>query len=168
MVARYYPAVVDRSASGFGISFPDLPGCVSAGASVEEAVERGHEALRAHIELMLEHGEAVPEPGSLEAIADEGPGEVVLKTLVRVDLPGRAVQLSITMDEALVVVVEPRWPASGADRSGFLARAARRLLRGRAPPEPCRRAGERPWARTRIRPGGERGPRKARWPISRR
>ena len=129
MVARYYPAVVDRSASGFGISFPDLPGCVSAGASVEEAVERGHEALRAHIELMLEYGEAVPEPSPTEAIGDEGAGEVVLKTLVRVDLPGRAVRLSITMDEALVNAVDRAAASQGFTRSGFLAEAARRLLR---------------------------------------
>jgi predicted RNase H-like HicB family nuclease len=132
MVARYYPAVVDRSLSGFGISFPDLPGCVSAGATVEEAIERAYEALGAHIELMLEHDEPIPEPSGLDLIEDDGQGEVVLKTLVRVDLPGRAVRLSITMDEALVHAVDRAAASQGFTRSGFLAEAARRLLREQA------------------------------------
>jgi predicted RNase H-like HicB family nuclease len=129
MVARYYPAVVDRSASGFGITFPDFPGCVSAGVTLQETIERGHEALAAHVELTIEHDEPIPEPSSLDRIEDDGEGEVVLKTLVRVDLPGRTVRLSITMDEALANAVDRAAAAEGFTRSGFLAEAARRLLR---------------------------------------
>ena len=129
MVARYYPAVVDRSASGFGITFPDFPGCVSAGSTLQETIERGHDALAARVELTIEHDEPIPEPSSLDRIEDDGEGEVVLKTLVRVDLPGRTVRLSITMDEALANAVDRAAAAEGFTRSGFLAEAARRLLR---------------------------------------
>ena len=42
----YYPALVDKDEdSDFGVSFPDFPGCVSAGESVEEAVLGAQEAL---------------------------------------------------------------------------------------------------------------------------
>jgi predicted RNase H-like HicB family nuclease len=131
MAGRYFPAVVERGATNYGITFPDFPGCVSVGDSIEHAIERGHEALAAHIELMLEDGDPIPEPSPLDAPLPEWleVGEVVLRTLVRVDLPGRAVRLSITMDEALARAVDRGAAAAGFTRSGFLAEAARRFLR---------------------------------------
>ena len=124
MAVRYFPAVVERGATNYGITFPDFPGCVSVGDSIEHAIERGHEALAAHLELMLEDGDPIPEPSPIDAPLPgwlEGVGEVALRTLVRVELPGRAVRLSITMDEALAAA------AQGFTRSGFLAEAARRM-----------------------------------------
>jgi predicted RNase H-like HicB family nuclease len=44
MAARYFPAVVERGATNYGITFPDFPGCVSVGDSIQHAIERGHEA----------------------------------------------------------------------------------------------------------------------------
>ena len=145
MVVGYYPAVVDRSAGGFGITFPDFPGCVSAGSTLDETIERGHNALAAHVELTIEHDEPVPEPSPIDDIDEDGDGEVVLKTLVRVDLPGRTVRLSITMDEALAKAVDRTAAAEGFTRSGFLAEAARRLLREQvvAQAEPTAVAGAR-------------------------
>lgn len=135
MAARYFPAVVECGASNYGVTFPDFPGCVSVGDSIEHAIERGHEALAAHIELMLEDGDPIPEPSPIDApLPDwlDGVGEVALRSLVRVDLPGRAVRLSITMDEALAGAVDRAAAEQGFTRSGFLAEAARRMLRERA------------------------------------
>jgi predicted RNase H-like HicB family nuclease len=132
MVARQYPAVIDRSVAGFGITFPDFPGCVSAGSTLEETIERGHRALAAHVELTIEDDEPVPEPSPLDEIVADPDEEVVLKTLIRVDLPGRTVRLSITMDEALATAADRTAAAEGFARSGFLAEAARRLLREQA------------------------------------
>jgi predicted RNase H-like HicB family nuclease len=142
MATRYFPAVIERGATSYGITFPDFPGCVSVGDSIEHALERGHEALAAHIELMLEDGDPIPEPSPIDApLPDwlEGVGEVALRTLVRVELPGRAVRLSITMDEALAGAVDRAAAEQGFTRSGFLAEAARRMLRERVEPsEPGR------------------------------
>ena len=44
---------------------PDLPGCVSAGDSVEDALEMAKEAIEFHLVGMLTDGEAVPAPGSV-------------------------------------------------------------------------------------------------------
>jgi len=43
---------------------PDLPGCVAAGDSRQEAEQLIAEAIGAHIESLREHGEPVPEPSS--------------------------------------------------------------------------------------------------------
>ena len=56
---------------GFGISFPDFPGCVSTGDTIDEALRRGASALAFHIEGMLQDGEAIPAPRSLQAIAED-------------------------------------------------------------------------------------------------
>ncbi len=58
---------------GFGVSFPDFPGCVSMGGTVDDAVRPGSEALAFHVEGMAADGEPIPQPRSIEAIkADLG------------------------------------------------------------------------------------------------
>jgi len=68
MPAIYYPAVIDRSASGFGVSFPDFPGCVANGDSASEAAVRAELALAFHIDAMAKDGDAIPEPSDLANI----------------------------------------------------------------------------------------------------
>ena len=69
---RHYIGIVHKDpTSDFGVSFPDFPGCVSAGETLAEAAALAREALLAHIELMMEVGEPIPEPMTLEtALAD--------------------------------------------------------------------------------------------------
>ena len=59
---RYIALVHGDDEPGFGVSFPDFPGCVSDGDTVEEAIRRGREALTFHIENMAEDGEEIPAP----------------------------------------------------------------------------------------------------------
>lgn len=54
--------------SDYGVDFPDFPGCITAGATPDEAKEMAVEALCFHIEGMLRHGEDIPEPTPLELI----------------------------------------------------------------------------------------------------
>ncbi len=54
--------------SDYGVSFPDFPGCVTAGSTLEEARKMAQEALTAHIQLMIEDGDKIPEPSSLDRI----------------------------------------------------------------------------------------------------
>ena len=67
-----YLAVIDRAGPGnFGVWFPDLPGCTSAGDSVDQALAMGTEALALHVDLMREHGEPVPGPSSFEKLEND-------------------------------------------------------------------------------------------------
>ena len=60
---RPYIALIHKDAkSDYGVSFPDLPGCVTAGATLEEARAMASEALALHLEGMAEDGDAIPEP----------------------------------------------------------------------------------------------------------
>jgi len=66
-----YIAIVHKDEnSDFGVSFPDFPGCITAGRTVEEAQTLAVEALALHIAGMAEDGEALPEPSTLDQIAN--------------------------------------------------------------------------------------------------
>ena len=64
-----YVAFVHRDdRPGFGISFPDFPGCVSDGDTIDETIGRGATALAFHIDGMIQDGEEIPEPRSLQDV----------------------------------------------------------------------------------------------------
>ena len=61
-------ALIHKEArSNYGVSFPDFPGCITAGSTLDEARANAAEALAFHIEGMIEDGEALPVPSALEA-----------------------------------------------------------------------------------------------------
>ncbi len=54
----------DEDGGGFLITWPDLPGCMSDGETVEEAIESGRDAFLAWMQVYVEDGREIPEPGS--------------------------------------------------------------------------------------------------------
>jgi len=64
-----YLALIHKEAdSDFGVSFPDFPGCITAGNTLEEAKVMAAESLRGHIAAMRAAGLPIPEPSTLGAI----------------------------------------------------------------------------------------------------
>jgi predicted RNase H-like HicB family nuclease len=118
--------------SCFGISFPDFPGCISAGDTLQEVLVSGSEALGAHIRWMERDGDAIPSPSDLDAVmADpdfaDGIPVVITPSLQR---KGKAVRLNVTLDEYLVEDIDAHAKRLGVTRSSFLAEAARAALQG--------------------------------------
>ena len=58
--------VEDRDEGGFVASYPDLPGCITCGETVEAAVANAQDAKRAWLEAALEDGITIQEPDDLE------------------------------------------------------------------------------------------------------
>ena len=67
-MANYIAVVHKEDKSDFGVSFPDFPGCVTAGRDIDEAKDMAHDALALHIQGLLEDGEGLPAPSRLEEI----------------------------------------------------------------------------------------------------
>lgn len=63
-----YIAFVHSDDAGYGISFPDFPGCISVGTTKEDAISHGAEALALHIEGLVEDGLPIPCPRSANDI----------------------------------------------------------------------------------------------------
>ncbi len=66
--AGYIALVHKDEGTSYGVSFPDVPGCVSAGDTLEEAIANAAEALAGHFALMRVDGDAIPEPRSFEQL----------------------------------------------------------------------------------------------------
>src|SRR5581483_2520464 len=100
----YYIALIHKEPkSDFGVSFPDFPGCVTAGSTLDEAFDMGVEALAGHIETMAEAGEAIPSPSSMEEVMSDPENRDGVAVLVPApELSDRAMRLSVTLPESLV------------------------------------------------------------------
>jgi predicted RNase H-like HicB family nuclease len=129
---RRYIALLDRDKTGYGVAFPNFPGCTSAGDTLTEAIDQAAQALRMHVEGMIEDGETIPEPRSAEELRQsEGwwdfAGAIV--ALVPLLPPNIGVErLNISLDRALVHEIDRAAKALGMSRSAFLAAGAERLL----------------------------------------
>lgn len=128
---RYYIALIHKDPeSDFGVSFPDFPGCVSAGATLQEAVSEAREALEGHVGLMADEGQAIPEPSDMDVIMadpDNRDGTPALVPLSPV-VSRKAVRVNITLPEPELVSIDQFAEAHGLTRSGFLLTAAKRAM----------------------------------------
>jgi predicted RNase H-like HicB family nuclease len=131
MSMLYFPAIIERPGSEYCVFFPDLDGCTSAGDTVQEAALNAVEALRGHIALMLADGEPIPEPRSPDAVRTDPDVHEVTRVLIPVELPRKAVRVNITIEQSLLGRIARAAAAAGFTRSGFLAEAARRMIRER-------------------------------------
>ncbi|MYE31402.1 MAG: type II toxin-antitoxin system HicB family antitoxin [Chloroflexi bacterium] len=64
-----YVVVIEKTENGFGAYVPDLPGCVAAGDTREEAEALIREAVGHHVEMLRENGDPVPEPRATASLA---------------------------------------------------------------------------------------------------
>ena len=129
---RQYIALIHKDAdSDFGVSFPDVPGCVTAGATLDEARDMAEEALAFHIGGLEQDGEDLPEPSSLEAVMSDSENHDGVAILVRApERPIKSVRINITLPADVLNDVGRYAEAHGLTRSGFLARAAKREMAG--------------------------------------
>jgi len=137
MALRFYRAIAyqapgDGPADGWDVVFPDLPGCVSQGDSVEDALHNAVEGLALHIEGMVAEGLDLPASSALSAPLPEWLPETEMAdpvpVLLQVEVPGKSTRINITMDVALVDRLDAAARRDGTTRSGYLAQAVREKL----------------------------------------
>ncbi len=109
----------------YGVTVPDLPGCVSAGDTLEQALANAGEAILGHLEVMIEDGNPVPEPNSM--VPSLGPGQMigaVKVNLAELEALRETVRLNISMARRTLERIDEAAKLAGTTRSGFLAMAA--------------------------------------------
>ena len=128
-----YVSCIHRDEAGFGVSFPDFPGCLSVGATIDDAVRLGSEALAFHVEGLVDSGEVIPPPRSIDAIkaapelADwRRDADLVLIPLL-LDR-GSSRRVNISLDRGLLEAIDDEARQRRMTRSAFLATAARREI----------------------------------------
>ena len=126
-----YIAVVHKDEkTDFGVSFPDFPGCISAGKNIDEAKDMAQEALSLHIRGMIEDGEPLPESSKLEEImADSDFADSVAYLIVTIpDTKSRTVRVNITLPETTLRQIDVAAKKHGMSRSSFIVHAAKNAI----------------------------------------
>lgn len=126
---NYIGLIHKEDASDFGVSFPDFPGVITAGTTLDDARAMAEEALSFHIEGLIEDGETLPAPSSLEEIMTDPAHKdaVAILVTVRANAP-KAVRVNVTLPEDTLKKIDQYAEAHGYTRSGFLTLAAKRAM----------------------------------------
>lgn len=129
-MANYIALVHKEPNSEYGVSFPDFPGCVTAGSTVDEAKDLAQEALALHVAGMLADNEAIPTPSRLEDILanPENVGVVAILVVGAPESLPKSVRVNITIPENTLRQIDVAARKQGLSRSSFLVRAARLVL----------------------------------------
>ncbi|HQT84966.1 MULTISPECIES: type II toxin-antitoxin system HicB family antitoxin [Acidiphilium] len=124
-MTTYIALLRKDDASDFGVDFPDFPGCVTAGATLDEARRLAAEALALHVDGLVEDGDSLPTPSSLDVImADPDNADAVVFLVDVPASPVRSMRINVTLPNDLVEAID----RVTRNRSRFLAEAARDKL----------------------------------------
>ncbi|MBN2715884.1 MAG: type II toxin-antitoxin system HicB family antitoxin [Deltaproteobacteria bacterium] len=129
-MTSYIAILHKESNSDFGVSFPDFPGCITAGESIDEAKDMAKEALGLHINGMIEDNEPLPVPMKLETIMQSTEFAGAAAYLV-VDVPDekpRCVRVNITIPELTLKEIDTAAKKHGMSRSSFMVQAAQSAI----------------------------------------
>lgn len=113
--------------SDYGVIVPDLPGCFSAGGSLDEAIEQAREAIECHLEGLLMDGQPIPQVHRIEVHQvnpDYADGVWAVVEIDLAKLSSKAKRINISLPERLLTIIDQAAAREGESRSGLLARAA--------------------------------------------
>lgn len=123
-----YPVVVHKDPeSDYGVTVPDLPGCFSAGETLDEALLQVIEAIECHLEGLLLAGEPVPTPEMVDEHQSNPDYSGGIWAFVTVDitrLSGKTRRVNITLPERVLSLMDKYANEHGETRSGFITQAA--------------------------------------------
>jgi len=117
--------------TAWGVSVPDLPGCFSAGDTMDEAMENARQAIDQHVEIMIEDGIDIPVARPL-AVHQADP-EYAGWVWAIVDVPvekylGPAEKINITVPRLVLARIDEYAKSHGMSRSSFLVEAAKSVM----------------------------------------
>src|SRR5271154_1124295 len=110
--------------SDFGVSFPDFPGCITAGRTLEEARELAVEALTLHMAGVIEGGEGIPEPSTLDELVRDSAMKDAVAFLVSAEAPEKTVRVNITARESQIEAIDKLARKAGMTRSAYMVQSS--------------------------------------------
>jgi predicted RNase H-like HicB family nuclease len=136
-MASYIAIIHKDKSSDYGVSFPDFPGCISAGSTLDEARAMGQEALEAYTDFLQEEGHGLPPPMSLEDAIKATYQEGIFATMV-ITLEGgksKMERVNISVPSRDLAKIDRYAKSHGLTRSAFLIQAAQKVIQ-RGDPHP--------------------------------
>lgn len=128
---RFLIALHTDDGQRYGVIVPDLPGCFSAGDTLDEAMEMAREAIDLHTETMAQDGVDLPVPRGMAA--HQADPDLAGAVWAYVDVPveryfGPAEKINITVPARVLARIDAYARQHGESRSGFLVRAAQAAM----------------------------------------
>jgi len=124
----YIALLRKEEGSSYGVDFPDFPGCVTGGETIDVAYREAPEALQFHVKGVLEDGEEIPDPSSLEEIMADPENEGAVPFPVQI--PGQKTRrVDITIQEDILKEIDRYARKHRMSRSAFLASAALQVMK---------------------------------------
>ncbi len=124
----YIALLRKEEGSSYGVDFPDFPGCITGGESLDVAYKEAPEALQFHVKGMLEDEEEIPEPTSLEDIMADADNEDAVPFLVQLS-EAKTKRVNITISEVILRDIDAYARKHSMSRSAFLANAALQVMK---------------------------------------
>ncbi len=128
---RFALALHSDDGRHYGVTVPDLPGCFSAGDSIDEAIEQAAEAIDGHCELLAEDGKELAAPKSLaehQANPDLAGAVWAFVEVATERYFGPAQKINITVPASTLRRIDDYARRHHLSRSGFLVEAANRVI----------------------------------------
>ena len=121
-----YPIVIEPGdeTSAFGVIVPDLPGCFSAGDTLDEAMAGAEEAAAVWIDATLDAGGAIPAPTDLDVIRQDprfAGWTIGVVTLDPALLDDTVERVNITLPRRVLKRLDAQARTAGESRSGYIA-----------------------------------------------
>jgi len=125
----YYPIAIEpgNDNHAFGVVVPDLPGCFSAGDTLDEAMENAKEAVALWIETAIDNDRPIPKPSTIATLRTDPEYAGWVWALVEVDpalIDDKAERVNITVPRRILSRIDRYASSHGETRSGLLVRAA--------------------------------------------
>ncbi len=124
-----YPIAIEAGDAdhAYGVVVPDLPGCFSAGDTLDEAVDNAKVAIELWLETVLDDGGNIPEPRSIEENRTNREYDGWIWAVVSVDLAelsDKVERVNITLPARVLRRIDRAAKQAGESRSGYIARRA--------------------------------------------
>ncbi|MDE2998771.1 MAG: type II toxin-antitoxin system HicB family antitoxin [Gemmatimonadota bacterium] len=120
-----YPALIDGEKGAYGVTFPDLPGIVAMGNTVDEALVNAEEALRDYAIEAEKDGEKISLPSAFEQLEVPRGNTLVSVPLIRVT--GRNVRAHMTLDEGVAAFIDGESRRRGMTRRAYVEWIVKRI-----------------------------------------
>ncbi len=128
-MASYIAIIHKDENSDYGVSFPDFPGCITAGRTLDEARTMAVEALSLHIQGISEDQASLPEPSTLDEIAKNPDFTDGVAVLVDAPRQSHTLRVNITISSDDLTTIDSYASRHGMTRSGFLVQSAIKAAR---------------------------------------
>lgn len=122
-----YPIAIEPGDEqhAFGVAVPDLPGCFSAGDTLDEAIDNAREAIDLWLETVIDDGGNVPLPRPISEYQVDPEYSGWIWAVVEVDLAAlsdKVERVNITLPARVLRRIDAAAKAAGESRSGYIAR----------------------------------------------